>query len=283
MIITELSKQGKITPPKWLINNLHYLVKMGSHAYGTNTEKSDFDFYGVCIPPKDMIFPHLSGYIEGFGTKPPRFDVYSELSEPYDFQIFSIVKFFDLCKDNNPNILDALFVPLDCVVYQTQIGVFMRENRGLFVSRRCWHTFTGYAYSQLKSLKNAKEDSKRAEVIAKYGYDLKAASHLFRLMFECIQLLETGTMDLRKEAEFLRQVRGGEFVYDKILEKFQALESVAENAFLRTELPERANEQVILGLLHSLIDIHYKGISSYRREDKIIGDIVKILQDGGYM
>lgn len=282
MIIEELIKENKITPPKWLPNNLHYLVKMGSHAYDTNTDSSDLDFYGWCIPPKEYLFPHLAGYIEGFGTKPPSFNSYNEMVDTYDFTIFSIVKYFDLCMNNNPNMLDSLFVPLDCIVFQTQLGVMVRENKSLFVSKRCWKTFMQYAYSQLKMLRNAKEDSKRAKSIVLNGYDVKAACHLFRLMFECIQLLEEGTMDLRKHSKFLLEIRSGTFEYNQIIEQFQHFEVLAEDAYKRTELPERAEEGKLLELLHTIINIHYAGVSSFKREEKLITDIVSLLQQGGY-
>jgi predicted nucleotidyltransferase len=51
---------------------------MGSQAYGVNTDTSDLDIYGVCIPPKEMIFPHLAGEIPGFGQQIQRFEMWQE-------------------------------------------------------------------------------------------------------------------------------------------------------------------------------------------------------------
>lgn len=62
-----------IRPPRFLRNNVVYEVITGSVAYGTNlTDKSDFDLYGVVIPLKEMIFPHLAGEIIGFGHQARR-------------------------------------------------------------------------------------------------------------------------------------------------------------------------------------------------------------------
>ena len=44
-----------------------YLTMMGSRAYGTENEDSDYDFYGFIVPPVEIVFPHRAGYIQGFG------------------------------------------------------------------------------------------------------------------------------------------------------------------------------------------------------------------------
>lgn len=52
MIIQELRDKGLISPPNWLPTNTIYLTLMGSSSYGTSIETSDFDVYGITIPPK---------------------------------------------------------------------------------------------------------------------------------------------------------------------------------------------------------------------------------------
>lgn len=72
-----------------------------------------------------------------------------ENGKQYDFQIFSIVKYFQLCMENNPNMLDSLFTPVNCVIHSTQIGNLVRENRKMFLHKGCWPKLKGYAFSQL--------------------------------------------------------------------------------------------------------------------------------------
>ena len=134
---------------------------MGSVAYGVSNDTSDCDIYGFAIPPKSLVFPHLSGEIEGFGTHVTRFPQYQQhhvrdkdSGKSYDFSIYNIVKFFSLCADNNPNMVDALFVPSNCVIHITQLGQMVRENRHIFLHRGCWHKFKGYAYQQLHKVEN---------------------------------------------------------------------------------------------------------------------------------
>ena len=49
MLIQKLEKKQLIHPPKWLANNTIYLTYMGSVCYGTNTEESDIDIYGISL------------------------------------------------------------------------------------------------------------------------------------------------------------------------------------------------------------------------------------------
>ncbi|MEM7033402.1 MAG: nucleotidyltransferase domain-containing protein [Chloroflexota bacterium] len=204
-LIQKLVKKQLISPPKWLPNNVHYLVMMGSIAYGASNDSSDMDVYGFCIPPKSTVFPHLAGEIPGFGTQKKRFEQWQEhhifdaeekggQGREYDLSIYSIVKYFNLVMQNNPNMVDSLFVPPHCVLYQTQIGQLVRENRQLFLHKGAWHKYKGYAYSQLNKMQNKKSEGKRRDLVKQYGYDVKFAYHLVRLLLEVEEILETGNL-----------------------------------------------------------------------------------------
>jgi len=157
MILQKLSKKKLIHPPKFLLSNTHYLTIMGSVAYGCSSDTSDNDVYGFCIPTLEQVFPHLAGDIPGFGIQKKRFEnwqehgiIDKEENKEWDFSIFSIVRFFSLCMENNPNMVDALFVPQNCIIHSTAIGNMVRENRHMFLHKGCWPKFKGYAYSSLK-------------------------------------------------------------------------------------------------------------------------------------
>jgi predicted nucleotidyltransferase len=159
-----------------------YETVMGSYAYGVNNEESDFDTVGFCIPNKDLIFPHLRGDIDGFGKQKQRFDCYQQHhvqdgDREYDLNIYSIVRYFHLCMDCNPNMVDSLFTAPDCVLHCTKIGNMVRDNRRIFLSKKAWHTFKGYAHSQLHEMdsRNPEPGSKRALLREQYGFDVKFA------------------------------------------------------------------------------------------------------------
>lgn len=153
-IVQTLSKSGLAHPPQFLPQNIHYETIMGSQAYGIATSESDFDIYGFCIPPLADIFPHLRGEIPGFGRQINRFEQYQEQGletdkRSYDLSIYSIVRYFHLVMENNPNMVDSLFTPANCVLHITHVGQMVRDNRELFLHKGYFHKARGYAYSSL--------------------------------------------------------------------------------------------------------------------------------------
>jgi hypothetical protein len=123
-LIQHLTEQKLIRPPAWLPANTMYLTIMGSLAYGVantteDAEQSDYDVYGFCIPPREVVFPHLAGHVWGFGEYKegmPRghFGQFQEhhVHDPsaragkgrdYDLSIYSIVKYVQLCMDTKPH------------------------------------------------------------------------------------------------------------------------------------------------------------------------------------
>jgi predicted nucleotidyltransferase len=169
-LIEHLVAQKLIKPPPWLATNLHYLTVMGSVAYGvadTNdeTSPSDYDLYGVCVPPREVVFPHLAGEIWGFGKYKDgmpknHFGQYQKAhvldpsarggkGREYDLQIYNIVKYVQLCSECNPNMIDSLFTHETCVLHCTQVGNLLRDHRKQFLHQGVCDKFKGYAYSQV--------------------------------------------------------------------------------------------------------------------------------------
>lgn len=275
MIINDLIKSGTITPgsncPKWLPHNVHYLTIMGSLAYGVSEDSSDLDIYGFCMQPIDMIFPHLIGEIPGFGPKPPSFEQWQQHHlkkspdhpRTYDFSVYSIVKFFALCAENNPNMIDALFTPRTCVLHATEIANRVRESRKLFLHKGCVHKFRGYAYAQMHKIrtKTNPENEKRKANVEEFGYDLKFAYHVVRLVNECIQVLRTGDLDLQKDNEILKSIRRGEWTLEQLEEWFALQEPILSEEASISKLPNAPDMNFLRSLLMECIESHYGSIS----------------------
>jgi hypothetical protein len=60
--------------------------------------------------------------------------------------------------ENNPNMVDALFLPRRCVLHSTPIYEHVRENRTMFLHKGSWHKFRGYAYSQLSKIRQQQNE-----------------------------------------------------------------------------------------------------------------------------
>ena len=270
--VTErLANARLIVPPKWVPNAVHYEVITGSVAYGVSMDTSDMDVYGFCIPPINEVFPHLRGEILGFGRQQQRFEQFQQHhvnvpsgtiglkdGQQYDLTIFNIVKFFALLLENNPNMVDVLFVPQRCILFSTQVGQLLRENRKLFLHKGSWHKFKGYAYSSLHKMgtKTPAEGSKREADVKEHGFDTKFSYHIVRLMLEVEQILVEHDLDLERNSEQLKAIRRGEWTEQRIrdffAEKEKSLESLYHSSTLRYEPDEKAVKDLLVQCLETV-------------------------------
>ena len=131
------------------------LVIRGSHAYGTNVETSDTDYAGVFIQSIDDIL--------GFGYKEQIND------DKNDIVLYEIKRFLDLLSSNNPNILEILNTPEDCIIYKHPIFDEILNNRDKFITKACKNSFAGYAVQQIKKAKgqNKKQNWEKDKVTRK--------------------------------------------------------------------------------------------------------------------
>ena len=274
-VIQRLSDRNMLnSPPSFLKNGMQLEVIMGSVAYGVTSDTSDMDIYGFAIPSRDYVFPHLRGEIHGFSTKGPKFEQFQQhhINDPekgkeYDICIYNITKFFRLCMDNNPNMVDALFVPRRCVLYSTEVGELVRENRRLFISKACWPKFKGYAYAQLHKMKSKNPIGKRKEAVEATGFDLKFSYHVVRLLGEVEQLLTTGDLDLESNREQLKAIRRGDWTREQIIDYFERKEKDLESAYADSKLPYSADEEAIRALLLKCLEHHYGSIDAALPKD----------------
>jgi uncharacterized protein len=125
MIFQELNNQPQ-----------HFLLKCisGSKAYGTDMEHSDTDMKGFFILPK----------VEFYGL-----DYTEQVSDDKnDVVYYEIKRFIELLLKNNPNILELLASPEDCVLYRHPSVLRLKPE--FFISKLCKNTFAQYAFSQIK-------------------------------------------------------------------------------------------------------------------------------------
>ncbi len=106
----------------------------GSNAYGTNTPMSDTDIRGVFVLPQDDLYGLTS--------------VEQVADDRNDIVFYELGRFVDLLTKNNPNILELLCTPADCVLHRNPL--MDRLTTELFLSKLCRDTFAGYAISQIK-------------------------------------------------------------------------------------------------------------------------------------
>jgi uncharacterized protein len=277
-----LINKGEIK--RWVIENCQYEVRFGSFAYGVADDDSDIDIVGFTIPPKEIIFPHLSGVIYGFGYQGEKFNqwqmhhIMDDNKKEYDISIFSIIKFFSLCMDNNPDKIDTLFIPRSCITHITHVGNLVRENRKIFLHKGSWHRFRGYAFQQMSKMKNKNPVGKRKELIEKYGYDTKFAYHVVRLLNEAEQILENGDLDLRRDKEQLKSIKKGDSSLKEIQEYFDHKEKILEKLYHESKLPKSPDESKIKELLLNCLEHHYGSLNKVVNKNININSILDDLE-----
>lgn len=291
-------KEGKLTE-----NNLGIKVILatlsGSHLYGTATENSDVDIRGVCLPPIESVL----------GLSP--FEQYK--SGETDTVFYSLRKFARLALKANPAILEMLFVPEDAILEIDEYGKRLIENRHLFLSTKVVHSYSGYAFSQLKRIEGHRrwllnppieptigqfggvlvegqarfpnqqrqQDYKtalrewkqyntwrenrnpaRAEFEEKYGYDLKHASHLVRLLLQCWWVLmkpELFSPTLSgDDLNMVRSVLAGRWEYEQLVgwarRQEQELKVLADTVSpLPKKPPFKKVERMVMEMLRKYI------------------------------
>lgn len=106
----------------------------GSHAYGTSTAGSDEDWRGVFVAPAEFLL--------GLDS------VEQVADERNDRVYYEIGRFVELLLKNNPNALELLAMPVDCVRFQHPLYRKLRPE--LFLSKLCGRTFAEYAMGQIR-------------------------------------------------------------------------------------------------------------------------------------
>jgi hypothetical protein len=118
----------------------------GSVAHAMYVPKSDpnsiddKDLMGVYIGP-------LEHYL-GFGRK----DVYEKWEGEWDCVFYELRKFVGLLLNANPNVLSLLWLKPNQIIFESATGARLREHRNLFVTKKAYHSFSGYAHAQFKKM-----------------------------------------------------------------------------------------------------------------------------------
>jgi len=267
--IKKLAEKNLLILSNNIKEGLIYEVIMGSMAYGVSKDNSDMDIYAVAIPPKKEVFPHLDGYIYNFHTKVKQFEVFQkhhikDEKQTFDISIYSIIKYFNLIVENNPNMIDSLFVPRNCITYSNEIGEIIRENKELFLHKGCWKKFRGYAFSQYNKIKNrtSHQNEKRNKSIQKLGYDTKFAYHLVRLLLECEEILMYGTLTLNSNVKILSSIRKGDWSLERLEKWFEQKELDLTGLYVKSSLREKPNIEKIKKVLLNCLESYYGNIDN---------------------
>ena len=118
-------------------NMIIYDAIGGSYAYGTNIPTSDKDVRGIFIYPKESYL--------GLEQPIPQIS-----DDKQDITYYSLKRFFELIKSANPNLIELLWLPKDCVNFCSPLMKKLIDNRNIFISKKAYYTHSSYAFAQIK-------------------------------------------------------------------------------------------------------------------------------------
>lgn len=111
-------------------------VISGSRAYGTNLPHSDTDLRGVFVMPQSQIYGlHRTEQAQ---------------NDSNDIVFYELGRFVEMLGQNNPNIMELLNIPDDCLVYKHPIFDLILRHKEKFITTKCQYTFGSYAAEQIK-------------------------------------------------------------------------------------------------------------------------------------
>jgi predicted nucleotidyltransferase len=228
----------------------------GSIAHGMflpNTDPcsiDDKDIMGVVIAP-------LSCYM---GLS--RFETKETAEGEFDVVTYELVKYVRLLCKSNPNVLSLLWLDEQHYIYRSPIGQRLIDARELFVSKKIYHSFTGYAYGQLKRMEHCVHQGymgeKRKALVEQFGFDTKNAAHLIRLLRMGIEFLTEGVLYVhRQDAPQLLEIKRGLWTLDKVKAEAERLFKRAEDAYDRSPLRAKPEAKKIDKLLQEIFVEHF--------------------------
>ena len=226
------------------INDSILIGYRGSISHGLYVPQSnvdsidDKDIMCIYIPNKEY-YLGLNQY-SSKGTKEIKY-------KEYDIVIYEFRKFISLLCKGNPNVLSMLYLDKSHYIKVTNEGRMILKARNLFVSKQVYHSFVGYAYGQLHRMTHTAfkgyMGEKRKQLVNKYGYDVKNASHLIRLLKMGIEFLIEGKLYVkRKDSHELLAIKRGEWSLDKVKSRADELFSNINVAYTKSTLPNEVSK-----------------------------------------
>jgi uncharacterized protein len=219
----------------WLKERTILLGLSGSYASGTNTENSDKDYRGVCIPPVEY-FLGLESFNE-YNTSGGK--NFKNTKDDIDVAISHITKFVRDAMAGAPQAIDLLFLrPQDYLVV-TKAGQMLLNNRQLFLTKAVKGKFAGFANGQLQLMKRK-------------GYDHKIFMQAVKMMTGVIEILGTGTYHTYRDEEtraLLHSCRKGDYTFEGAIQLLDVLDGELKRVYESSTLPDKPDHKAINNLL----------------------------------
>jgi hypothetical protein len=130
--------------------------------------------------------------------------------------MYSLRRYLRLATVGNPTVLLPLYAPAEAVLVCRPLGQQLRDLAPTVLSRQAVHRFLGYMNGQRDRLLGRGRPGRvpnRPKLVARYGYDVKYASHALRLAYQGLEIVRDVRLTLpmpEPERERVLRVKRGE-------------------------------------------------------------------------
>ncbi len=201
----------------------------GSHGYGLSRPESDLDYRGVFIAGKSYYLglDKVEQKDTGWSSEPGLFEF---LNDEKDTVIYELKKFVQLLAGANPNILELLWLKQYPV--KTAVGAYLIEHRQMFLSKRVKHTYSGYAFAQIKKIESHRkwllDPPTTKPTPEKFGLadEHPLNKEELQAFLEYLYKLVRGKIEYLAEAQELYQLLIGDIDYKGILKQHNLTDDV---------------------------------------------------------
>ncbi|MBD2594714.1 nucleotidyltransferase domain-containing protein [Nostoc spongiaeforme FACHB-130] len=194
----------------------------GSHGYGLNRPDSDFDFRGIFIAPKRYYLGFDNIEQKDTGWDEP--GIFPFIDGNKDTVIYELRKILQLLAGANPNVLELLWLHKYPVL--TEVGQYLIKHRHLFLTKKVRHTYTGYAFAQIKKMETHRKwllnPPQKKPLPADYGIENEEplSKDELNAFLEYLYLLIRGRIEFLEEAEQLYQLLTADIDFKGVLKQY---------------------------------------------------------------
>lgn len=202
----------------------------GSHGYGLNRPDSDYDYRGVFIAPKRYYLGFDSIEQKDRGWDEP--GIFPFIDGNQDTVIYELRKILHLLAGANPNVLELLWLPT--YPFLTDIGQHLINHRKLFLSTKVKHTYSGYAFAQIKKMETHRKwllnPPTKKPIPSDFGIEDEPplSKDELNAFLEYLYLLIRGKIEFLEESEQLYKLLTADIDFKGILKQYALVDEALE-------------------------------------------------------
>lgn len=190
------------------------------------SKKAKFTFTGYSFSQAKAIERHRQWFIDPPKEKPTR-------------------KQFGLTDTPLTSAVNIDSLPYE--LFKSEVVDELRREREYREEKRKWDNYVAWRDNR---------NPKRKALEDEFGYDLKYASHIVRLLLEGKELLLTGNITFPlTEAEEILAIKQGKYTYDEFMLMIRNMEKEFETWYNQSILPNSPDRNKLLELYYTIIGV----------------------------